>query len=84
MTPLATNFDNLHQVLRNLYQEMLPLCGDMVGIAKGVAGLGALFYVAYRVWKALASAEPIDVFPLLRPSPSGCVSLCFRPSCWER
>ena len=35
MTPLATNFDNLHQVLRNLYQEMLPLCGDMVGIAKG-------------------------------------------------
>ena len=32
MTPLATNFDNLHQVLRNLYQEMLPLCGDMVGI----------------------------------------------------
>ena len=22
------DFDNLHQVLRNLYQEMMPLCGD--------------------------------------------------------
>ena len=77
MTPLATNFDNLHQVLRNLYQEMLPLCGDMVGIAKGVAGLGALFYVAYRVWKALASAEPIDVFPLLRPFAIGLCIIMF-------
>lgn len=66
MTLLAINFDNLHQVLRNLYQDMLPLCGNMIGVAKGVAGLGALFYVAYRVWKSLASAEPIDVFPLLR------------------
>ena len=50
MTPLAMDFENLHQVLRNLYQDMMPLCEDMVGVAKGVAGLGALFYVAYRVW----------------------------------
>ena len=67
MTLLAINFDNLHQLLRNLYQDMIPLCGDMIGVAKGVAGLGALFYVAYRVWQALGRAEPIDVFPLLRP-----------------
>lgn len=67
MTLLAINFDNLHQLLRNLYQDMMPLCGDMIGVAKGVAGLGALFYVAYRVWQALGRAEPIDVFPLLRP-----------------
>ena len=52
MMPLAMNFDNLHQVLRNLYVEMMPMCGDMIGVAKGVAGLGALFYVAYRVWKS--------------------------------
>ena len=39
----------------------------MAGVAKGIAGLGALFYVAYRVWQQLARAEPIDVFPLLRP-----------------
>ena len=53
------NFDNLHQILRSLYEQMMPLCGDMAGVAKGIAGLGALFYVAYRVWQSLARAEPI-------------------------
>ena len=77
MSLLAINFENLHQVLRNLYQDMLPLCGDMIGVAKGVAGLGALFYVAYRVWKSLASAEPIDVFPLLRPFDIGLCIMFF-------
>jgi conjugative transposon TraJ protein len=36
-------------------------------VAKGIAGLGALFYIALKVWQALSRAEPIDVFPLLRP-----------------
>lgn len=76
-TEAVMDFDNLHQVLRNLYQEMMPLCGDMIGVAKGIAGLGALFYVAYRVWKALASAEPIDVFPLLRPFAIGLCVMFF-------
>lgn len=77
MILLAIDFDNLHQVLRNLYQEMLPLCGDMTGVAKGVAGLGALFYVAYRVWQALGRTEPIDVFPLLRPFAIGLCIMFF-------
>ena len=67
MILLAIDFDNLHQILRNLYTEMMPLCSNMIGVAKGIAGLGALFYVAVRVWQALARAEPIDVYPLLRP-----------------
>ena len=61
------DFDNLHQILRNLYTEMMPLCSNMTGVAKGIAGLGALFYVAHRVWQSLSRAEPIDVYPLLRP-----------------
>ncbi len=40
------DFENLHQILRSLYDEMMPLCSDMTDIAKGLAGLGALFYVA--------------------------------------
>lgn len=71
------NFDNLHQILQNLYQNMIPLCSDMIGVAKGVAGLGALFYVAYRVWQALSRAEPIDVFPLLRPFAIGLCIMFF-------
>ncbi len=77
MMLLVINFDNLHQMLLSLYQEMLPLCGDMIGVAKAVAGLGALFYVAYRVWQALGRAEPIDVFPLLRPFAIGLCIMFF-------
>ena len=71
------NFDNLHQILQNLYNDMIPLCGDMIGVAKGLAGLGALFYVAYRVWQALSRAEPIDIFPLLRPFAIGLCIMFF-------
>ena len=27
---LAVDFDNLHQVLRVLYDEMMPLCGNIL------------------------------------------------------
>lgn len=64
---LTIEFDNLHTILRSLYTEMMPLCSNMAGVAKGVAGLGALFYVAVRVWQSLARAEVIDVYPMLRP-----------------
>ena len=71
------DFENLHQILRSLYDEMMPLCEDMAGVAKGIAGLGALFYVAYRVWQSLAHAEPIDVFPMLRPFAIGLCIMFF-------
>jgi len=77
MILLAIDFDNLHQILRNLYTEMMPLCSNMIGVAKGIAGLGALFYVAIRVWQALARAEPIDVYPLLRPFAIGLCIMFF-------
>jgi len=70
-------FDNMHQILRNLYIEMMPLCATMMGIARGIAGLGALFYVAYRVWQSLARAEPVDVYPLLRPFALGLCIMFF-------
>ena len=64
---LAIDFTNLHEILQALYQDMMPLCEKLTGVAKGIAGLGALFYVAAKVWQAIARAEPIDVYPLLRP-----------------
>ena len=73
------DFENLHQILRSLYDEMMPLCSDMTDIAKGLAGLGALFYVALRVWQSLSRAEPIDVFPLLRPFAIG-LAIMFFPT----
>lgn len=61
------DFTSLHELLRSTYNEMMPLASEMTGIAKGIAGLGALFYIALRVWSSLARAEAIDVYPLLRP-----------------
>lgn len=74
---LAIEFDNLHQVLRALYDDMMPLCSNMTGVAKGIAGIGALFYVAVKVWQALARAEAIDVYPLLRPFAIGLCIMFF-------
>lgn len=70
-------FNNLHEVLRSLYDEMLPLSADMAAVAKGLAGLGALFFVALKVWQALSRAEPIDVYPLLRPFALGLCIMFF-------
>ncbi|MES2875024.1 MAG: conjugative transposon protein TraJ [Bacteroidota bacterium] len=70
-------FNNLHEVLRSLYDEMMPLSADMAAVAKGVAGLGALFYVAIKVWQALSRAEPIDMYPLLRPFALGLCIMFF-------
>ncbi len=56
---------------------MQPLCKDMMDVGKGLAGLGALFYVAVRVWQSMARAEPIDVYPLLRPFAIGICILLF-------
>ena len=70
-------WDNLHELLRSLYDDMMPLAGDMAAVAKGLAGLGALFYVALKVWQALSRAEPIDMFPLLRPFALGLCIMFF-------
>ncbi|MDR0430770.1 MAG: conjugative transposon protein TraJ [Tannerellaceae bacterium] len=72
-------FDSIHQILRDLYADMMPLCGDLIGVAKGIAGLGALIYVASRVWQSIARAEQIDVYPLLRPFAIG-ICIMFFPT----
>jgi conjugative transposon TraJ protein len=59
--------ESLHQILRQLYDEMLPLCDSLIGVARGLAGLGAIFYIANRVWRHMANNEPIDFYPLFRP-----------------
>lgn len=74
---MQIEFSNLHEMLRALYDEMLPLSAEMATVAKGLAGLGALFYVALKVWQALSRAEPIDLFPLLRPFALGLCIMFF-------
>ena len=79
MVQMLSVADNLHRILRLLYEEMLVLCQPMTSVASSIAGIGALLYIAYRVWQSLAAAEPIDLFPLLRPFAIGLCILFFQP-----
>ena len=58
---------SLQQLLDNLYTEMLPLCSDLINVGRALGGLGALVFIASKVWRHQAENTPIDVFPLLRP-----------------
>ena len=71
--------DNMHALLRMLYDDMMPLCGHMTRIASAIAGLGALLYISYRVWQSMARGEAIDLFPLLRPFALGLCIMLFQP-----
>lgn len=73
MILLSIDYENMHQLLRDLYDDMMPLCGDIANVARVIAALGALLFISNKVWASLARAEPIDVYPLLRPL---CLGLC--------
>ena len=64
-------------VLEGLYDEMIPLCSKLIGVGRGLAGFGAMWYIASRVWRHIASAEPVDFYPLLRPFALGMVVMMF-------
>lgn len=71
--------ENIHTILRVLYDDMMILCYPMAKVATAIAGIGALIYIAYRIWQAMARAEPIDLFPLLRPMAIG-ICIMFFPT----
>lgn len=72
----ADEMSSMHSVLEVLYDQMMPLCGNLLGVAQGLAGFAALWYIASRVWRHLANAEPIDFYPLLRPFAIGfCITI---------
>jgi len=64
---LGDNMQSLHSVLEQLYDEMMPLCGNLIAVGQGIAGFGTIWYIASRVWRHIANAEPIDFYLLFRP-----------------
>ena len=73
----ADDIKSLHQVLEQLYTEMLPLCSKLIGVGRGIAGFAATWYIASRVWRHIANAEPIDFYPLFRPFVLGFAVIIF-------
>ncbi|MEI6949629.1 conjugative transposon protein TraJ [Paraflavisolibacter sp. H34] len=73
----AGKIGGLQQVLDGLYEEMLPLCSQLIGVGRGIAAFAATWYIGVRVWRHIANAEPVDLFPLFRPFVIGFAILIF-------
>ncbi len=74
---LNDQVNSLHGVLDQLYEDMMPLCRKLIGVGQGIAGFAAIWYIASRVWRHLANAEPIDFYPLFRPFVIGFAIMIF-------
>src|SRR5436190_16216700 len=68
---------SLQSILDQLYEEMIPMCSQLIGVARGIAGFAAMWYIAARVWRHLSHAEPIDFYPLFRPFVIGFAIIIF-------
>ena len=76
-TGIASDIKGLQSVLDTIYGQMLPLCSSLIGVGQGIAGFAAIWYIAVRVWRHIANAEPIDFYPLLRPFVIGFAIMIF-------
>jgi len=74
---LAGQIAGLQAVLDRVHSEMMPLCSGLIGAGRAIAGFGALWYIANRVWRQLAAAEAIDFYPLMRPFAIGLAIVLF-------
>lgn len=74
---VAGEIKGLQSVLDQLYYEMIGMSGKLIGVGRGIAGFAAMWYIAYRVWRHIANAEPVDIYPLLRPFVLGFAILIF-------
>ncbi|WP_211352059.1 conjugative transposon protein TraJ [Dinghuibacter silviterrae] len=75
----SDGISGFNQVLQNLFDQMMPLCSRMIGVGRAIGGFGALWFIALRVWKHIARAEPVDFYPLLRPFAIG-MAISFYPA----
>lgn len=74
---IAGDIKGLQSVLDTIYGQMLPLCSSLIDVGRGIAGFAATFYIAYRVWRHIANAEPVDFYPLFRPFVIGFAVMIF-------
>lgn len=74
---VAGSIRSLQSVLEQLYNEMIPLCSQLIGVGRGIAGFAATWYIASRVWGHIARSEPVDFYPLFRPFVLGFAILIF-------
>ncbi|GAA4379732.1 hypothetical protein [Hymenobacter koreensis] len=80
-TAIDLNMAVYEQKLEAIYTEMLTFTAQFINLGRAIGGIGALLFISSRVWGNIARAEPIDLFPLLRPFAIGLAILLFVPLC---
>jgi conjugative transposon TraJ protein len=74
---VAQEIHSLHAVLGALYDDMMPICSQLISVGRGIAGFAATWYIASRIWGHISRAEPVDFYPLFRPFVLGFAILIF-------
>lgn len=74
---LANEIHSMKSVLNALYDDMMPLCSQLTGVGRAIAGFAATWYIASRIWGHISRAEPVDFYPLFRPFVLGFAVLIF-------
>jgi len=74
---MTSSLKGMQPVLNKVYDQMIPLCSNLIDAGRGIAGFAALWYITSRVWRHIARAEPVDFYPLLRPFALGMAILLF-------
>jgi conjugative transposon TraJ protein len=74
---VADEIHSMKSVLEKLYDDMMPLCSQLIGVGRGIAGFAATWYIASRIWGHISRAEPVDFYPLFRPFVMGFAILIF-------
>ncbi|GAB3241094.1 conjugative transposon protein TraJ [Hymenobacter seoulensis] len=80
-TAIDLNMAVYEQKLEAIYTEMLTFTAQFINLGRAIGGIGALLFISSKVWGNIARAEPIDLFPLLRPFAIGLAILLFVPLC---
>ncbi len=74
---LSSDISGLQATLQQVYSTMILHCGELIGVSRGIAGFAAMWYISSRVWGHIARAEPINIYPLLRPFAIGLAIMLF-------
>lgn len=60
-------FDGFDARLESVGDKTLASFSGIADVGVSLAALGALFFIAYRVWSFMSRGESVDVFSLLKP-----------------
>jgi hypothetical protein len=67
----------MQSILDQLYHDMMPMCKQLIGVARGIGGLASFVISPCVCGGSIAAAEPVDVYGLLRPFVIGFCILIF-------